>query len=111
MTRSVKFVLHPTIIITIIITRGTSLFLLSVDSQVAIDHLDVPGLLNVAPLLLLLVLPVGGLLPQSGVLLPQLLDALLWLLEGMLITITSSCSEAFSMGICTTFPHHAEKHF
>ena len=70
----------------------------------AIDYLDVPGLLNVAPLLLLLVLLVGGLLPQSGVLLPQLLVALLWLLEEMLITITSSCSEAFLMGICATRP-------
>ena len=105
-----RIVLHPTIIITIIITI-TSLFLLSIDGQVAIDYLNVSGHLDLALLLLLLVLRVGGLLPQPDVLLPQLLVALLRLLEEMLNTITSSCSEAFSMGICTIFPHHADKHF
>ena len=89
-----RIVLHPTIIITIIITI-TSLFLLSIDGQVAIDYLDVSGHLDLALLLLLLVLRVGGLLPQPDVLLPQLLVALLRLLEEML----------------TRLPHRALKHF
>ena len=70
----------------------------------AIDHLVFSGLLYGALLLLLLALLVGGLLLQSGVLPLQLLHGLLRLLEGMLIVITSSCSEAFSMGIYVTQP-------
>ena len=89
-----RIVLHPTIIITIIITI-TSLFLLSIEGQVAIDYLDVSGLPDLALLLLLLVLLVGGLLPQPDVLLPQLLVALLRLLEEML----------------TRLSHRALKHF
>ena len=85
-----RIVLHPTIIITI-----TSLFLLSIEGQVAIDYLDVSGLPDLALLLLLLVLLVGGFLPQPDVLLPQILVALLWLLEEML----------------TRLPHRALKHF
>ena len=78
-----RIVLHPTVITTIIITI-TSLFLLSIEGQVAIDYLDVSGLPDLALLLLLLVLLVGGLLPQPDVLLHQVLVALLWLLEEML---------------------------
>ena len=88
-----RIVLHPTIIITIIITI-TSLFLLSIEGQVAIDYLDVSGLPDLALLLLLLVLLVGGLLPQPDVLLPQILVALLRLLEEML----------------TRLPHRVLKH-
>ena len=100
MTRSVYIALHPPVIT----IRGTSQFLLSIASQVPIDHLDVSGLLYDAPILLLPPLVVGGLLLQSGVLPPQLLHGLLRLLEGMLIVITSSCSEAFSMGIYAILP-------
>ena len=89
-----RIVLHPTIIITIIITI-TSLFLLSIEGQVAIDYLDVSGLPDLAILLLLLVLLVGGLLPQPDVLLLQVLVALRWLLEEML----------------TGYSHRALKHF
>ena len=78
-----RIVLHPTVITTIIITI-TIPFLLSIEGQVAIDYLDVSGLPDLALLLLLLVLLVGGLLPQPDVLLPQILVALLWLLEEML---------------------------
>ena len=74
-----RIVLHPPIIITI-----TSLFFLSIEGQVVIDYLDVSGLPDLALLLLLLVLLVGGLLPQPDVLLLQVLVALLWLLEEML---------------------------
>ena len=89
-----RIVLHPTVITTIIITI-TSLFLLSIEGQVAIDYLDVSGLPDLALLLLLLVLLVGCLLPQPDVLLPQILVALLWLLEEML----------------TRLSHRALKHF
>ena len=78
-----RIVLHPTVITTIIITI-TIPFLLSIEGQVAIDYLDVSGLPDLALLLLLLVLLVGGLLPQPDVLLLQVLVALLWLLEEML---------------------------
>ena len=78
-----RIVLHPTVITTIIITV-TIPFLLSIEGQVAIDYLDVSGLPDLALLLLLLVLLVGGLLPQPDVLLLQVLVALLWLLEEML---------------------------
>ena len=93
-TRVLRIVLHPTVITTIIITV-TIPFLLSIEGQVAIDYLDVSGLPDLALLLLLLVLLVGGLLPQPDVLLPQLLVALLRLLEEML----------------TRLPHRALKHF
>ena len=70
----------------------------------AIDHLVFSGLLYGALHLLLLDLLVGGLLLQSGVLPLQLLPGLLRLLEDMLIASTSSCSEAFSMGIYAPWP-------
>ena len=105
-TRVLRIVLHPPVITTIVITVTISL-LLSIESKVAIDYLDVPLLPDPAPLLLPLVLPPGGLLPQPDVLLLQVLVALCWLLEEMLNRIISSCSEAFSIEIYTIFSHHA----
>ena len=93
-TRVLRIVLHPPVITTIVITVTISL-LLSIESKVAIDYLDVPLLPDPAPFLLLLVLLPGGLLPQPDVLLLQVLVALRWLLEEML----------------TGYSHRALKHF
>ena len=98
-----RIVLHPTIIITIIITI-TSLFLLSIEGQVAIDYLDVSGLPDLALLLLLLVLLVGGLLPQPDVLLLQVLVALLWLLEEMLTGYSHRALKHFRLRFVRYFP-------
>ena len=93
-TRVLRIVLHPPVITTIIITVTIS-FLLSIEGQVAIDYLDVSCLPDPALVLLLLVLLLGGLLPQPDVLLLQVLVALRWLLEEML----------------TGYSHRALKHF
>jgi len=93
-TRVLRIVLHPPVITTIVITVTISL-LLSIESQVAIDYLDVPFLPDPALDLLLLVLLLGGLLPQPDVLLLQVLVALRWLLKEML----------------TGYSHRALKHF
>jgi hypothetical protein len=93
-TRVLSIVLHPPVITTIVTTVTISL-LLSIESQVAIDYLDVPCQLGPALPLLLLVLLLVGLLPQPDVLLLQLLVAHLWLLKEVL----------------TGHSHRALKHF
>ena len=102
-TRVLRIVLHPTVITTIIITI-TIPFLLSIEGQVAIDYLDVSCLPDPALVLLLLVLLVGGLLPQPDVLLLQVLVALRWLLEEMLTGYSHRALKHFRLRFLRYFP-------
>jgi len=106
-TRVLRIVLHPPVITTIVITVTISL-LLSIESQVAIDYLDVPCLPDPALLLLLLVLLLGGLLGglllQPDVLLLQVLVALRWLLEEMLTGYSHRALKHFRLRFVRYFP-------
>ena len=102
-TRVLRIVLHPPVITTIVITVTISL-LLSIESKVAIDYLDVPLLPDPAPFLLLLVLLPGGLLPQPDVLLLQVLVALRWLLEEMLTGYSHRALKHFRLRFIRYFP-------